>query len=131
MTRYPDPILSPSLGREIGIMIAVLGACVLTIGIYSIIWRRIQIRNQAEDLDRRKALKNRAARGPDFPSTAPAATAAAPERRIGLDTGGVYRLPMEVSGKKSEMEGGHDGSADRNGKGNENAAAARRRADLL
>lgn len=41
MNQYQYPEYTPSsLGRELGIMFAFLGACVVTMGVYSVIWRR-------------------------------------------------------------------------------------------
>ncbi len=40
MTQYPEYTPISSLGRELGIMFAFLGACVVMMGVYSVIWRR-------------------------------------------------------------------------------------------
>ncbi|KAJ5900769.1 uncharacterized protein N7473_004839 [Penicillium subrubescens] len=69
MTQYPA-YTPTSLGKELGIMFAFIGACVVTMGVYSVIWRRIQLRTQEEDLARRKAFKNRTAAQPDTLSAA-------------------------------------------------------------
>ncbi|KAJ5371150.1 uncharacterized protein N7496_007242 [Penicillium cataractarum] len=69
MTQYPEYTPVSSLGRELGIMFAFIGACVVTMVIYLVIWRRVQFRTQEEDLARRKALKSRTAALPDTLST--------------------------------------------------------------
>ncbi|KAJ5159694.1 uncharacterized protein N7482_006698 [Penicillium canariense] len=68
MTQYPE-YTPASSGRELGIMFAFIGACLVTMGIYSFIWRGVQRRAHAEDLGRRKALKN----GSSMPGTLAAA----------------------------------------------------------
>jgi hypothetical protein len=40
MQRYPEYTPASSLGRELGITVAFLGACVVTMGVYSIVWSR-------------------------------------------------------------------------------------------
>lgn len=50
----------------------------------------IQARNHAEDLARRKALKNRAVREPEVLSGAGGGLG----RRVGLETRGLYRVPQ-------------------------------------
>lgn len=40
MTQYPEYTPVSSLGRELGIMCAFIGACVVTMVIYLVIWRR-------------------------------------------------------------------------------------------
>ncbi|CEJ58247.1 hypothetical protein PMG11_06911 [Penicillium brasilianum] len=69
MTQYPEYTPASSLGRELGITFAFIGACVVTMVIYLVIWRRIQLRTQDEDLARRKALKSRTAALSDTLST--------------------------------------------------------------
>ncbi|KAJ5690581.1 hypothetical protein N7462_004973 [Penicillium macrosclerotiorum] len=39
MTQYPPYTPASSLGRELGIMFGFLGACAVTMGVYSLIWR--------------------------------------------------------------------------------------------
>lgn len=40
MTQYAAYTPASSLGKELGIMFAFIGACVVTMGVYSVIWRR-------------------------------------------------------------------------------------------
>ncbi|KAJ5098142.1 hypothetical protein N7532_005143 [Penicillium argentinense] len=65
MTKYPPYTPMSSLGRELGIMFAFIAACLVTMGIYTFVWRIVQQKNTAQDLDRRKAFHSRTAPAAD------------------------------------------------------------------
>ncbi|KAJ6113594.1 hypothetical protein N7523_006911 [Penicillium sp. IBT 18751x] len=60
-TKYPPYTPISSLGRELGITFAFIGACLVTIAIYSVFWRAQQRRDADEDLARRRAFHSRLA----------------------------------------------------------------------
>ncbi|CAI7639122.1 hypothetical protein N7533_004627 [Penicillium manginii] len=62
---YPPSTPMSSLGRELGIMFAFIGAGLVTMAIYTFAWRVVQRKNLAQDLDRRKAFHSRTAPAAD------------------------------------------------------------------
>ncbi|KAJ5123301.1 hypothetical protein N7448_009398 [Penicillium atrosanguineum] len=61
LSDYPPYTPMSSLGRELGITFAFIGACLITIAIYSVFWRAQQRRNADEDLARRRVFHSRLA----------------------------------------------------------------------
>ncbi|KAJ5980787.1 hypothetical protein N7481_008085 [Penicillium waksmanii] len=69
---YPPSTPMSSLGRELGIMFAFIGAGLVTMAIYTFAWKGlteyhevVQRKNLAQDLDRRKAFHSRTAPAAD------------------------------------------------------------------
>ncbi|KAL1969714.1 hypothetical protein VTN77DRAFT_8267 [Rasamsonia byssochlamydoides] len=57
--KYPPYTPMPSLGQELGIMFGFLAACVLTVGVYYVVWQAAQRRAAIKDEARRAELRAR------------------------------------------------------------------------
>ncbi|KGO74697.1 hypothetical protein PITC_083060 [Penicillium italicum] len=56
---YPPYVPMPSLRHELGLMFGFLSLCIVVMGAYVALWRISQARLDAQDLARRKSLRNK------------------------------------------------------------------------
>lgn len=117
---FPKTTPIKSLGREFGILFGFLGACLVTMVLYAVVWQAIQRRDTHKERIRRKELR---ARGYPYNHRPLQDGSELPEKMLDRDPIFSGRAELPPEGQIAELGGG-----DSNGGMEESGRVQERRA---